>query len=54
MWGSADRWVPATLVDQWRAHLPHLELRLYPGLGHTPMEESPFETARDAHAFLSV
>lgn len=54
MWGSSDRWVPATLVSQWRAHLPHLELRLYPRLGHTPMEESPVETARDAHAFLSA
>jgi pimeloyl-ACP methyl ester carboxylesterase len=54
MWGSSDRWVPPSLLGEWRRHLPHAQIRLYPGLGHTPMEESPAITARDAHGFLST
>jgi pimeloyl-ACP methyl ester carboxylesterase len=53
MWGGKDRWVPPKLVESWKRDLKQLEVKLYPEAGHIPMEELPFETARDAHAFLS-
>jgi pimeloyl-ACP methyl ester carboxylesterase len=54
MWGEQDRWVPVSLIDRWRADLPNLVVKRYPGLGHIPMEERPELTAADAHAFLSA
>lgn len=54
MWGERDRWVPKRLIARWQQDIPQLELKLYPGVGHMPMEEIPLETARDAHAFLSA
>jgi pimeloyl-ACP methyl ester carboxylesterase len=53
MWGSKDRWVPPSLIKLWKRDLKHVEVKVYPGVGHIPMEERPLETARDAHAFLS-
>jgi pimeloyl-ACP methyl ester carboxylesterase len=53
MWGQADRWVPVELLDAWRRDLPAARVKVYPGVGHVPMEEIPELTARDAHAFLS-
>jgi len=53
MWGSKDRWVPPSLIKLWKRDLKHVEVKVYPGAGHIPMEELPLETARDAHAFLS-
>ncbi|HEX5660032.1 MAG TPA: alpha/beta hydrolase [Polyangiales bacterium] len=53
MWGEKDRWVPPALIESWKRDLQNLELKVYAGAGHIPMEEQPLETARDAHAFLS-
>ncbi len=53
LWGQLDRWVPAALLASWRRDLPTAEVRVYPGVGHLPMEELPGQTARDAHEFLS-
>lgn len=53
MWGEADRWVPVELAERWKADIPHLQLITYPGVGHVPMEELPYETAQDAKAFLA-
>jgi pimeloyl-ACP methyl ester carboxylesterase len=53
MWGQQDRWVPPRLIAQWQHDIPHLELKVYPTAGHVPMEELPYETARDARAFLA-
>lgn len=53
MWGTADAWVPFAHTKLWQRDVPHAVLRAYPGVGHTPMEEIPDETASDAHAFLS-
>jgi pimeloyl-ACP methyl ester carboxylesterase len=52
MWGGKDRWVPPKLIERWRADLRDLRVKLYPELGHIPMEERPELTAADAHAFL--
>jgi pimeloyl-ACP methyl ester carboxylesterase len=53
MWGQEDRWVPVELLDAWRRDLPSAQVKVYPGIGHVPMEEIPELTALDAHAFLS-
>ncbi len=53
MWGQEDRWTPVELLDAWRRDLPCAQVKVYPGVGHVPMEEIPELTALDAHAFLS-
>jgi pimeloyl-ACP methyl ester carboxylesterase len=53
MWGSKDRWVPPALVERWKSDLQDVQVKIYSGAGHIPMEEMPLQTARDAHAFLS-
>jgi pimeloyl-ACP methyl ester carboxylesterase len=53
LWGQEDRWVPVELLDGWRRDLPSALVKVYPGVGHVPMEEIPELTALDAHAFLS-
>lgn len=53
MWGQADAWLPVSHVERWKQDLPQLQVKLYPGVGHIPMEEIPEQTAQDVHAFLS-
>lgn len=53
IWGDQDRWVPIELIERWRSDLPSLTVKVYPGLGHIPMEEQPVQTAEDVHTFLS-
>ncbi|HVZ31223.1 MAG TPA: alpha/beta hydrolase, partial [Polyangiaceae bacterium] len=53
LWGGRDRWVPPSLLQHWRRDLPAAQVKIYPALGHLPMEELPERTARDVHAFLS-
>lgn len=53
MWGQEDRWVPVELLDAWRRDLPAAQVKVYPGVGHMPMDEVPELSALDAHAFLS-
>jgi len=53
MWGVKDRWVPVSLVKRWRKDVQHVIVKLYPELGHIPMEENPCLTAKDADIFLS-
>lgn len=54
MWGERDRWVPLSLIEAWRRDLPRSQVKVYPGVGHIPMEEIPELTAWDAHEFLSA
>jgi len=53
MWGEKDHWVPVDLLDKWTQDVPHAVVKRYPGLGHIPMEEKPYLTAKDADHFLS-
>lgn len=54
MWGTQDTWVPyKTELPKWKTELPTAKFIEYKGAGHTPMEEIPDETARDADLFLS-
>ena len=53
MWGTKDIWVPFKYFESWKKELPTAKFIQYEGAGHTPMEEIPDETARDADLFLS-
>lgn len=53
MWGTKDIWTPFADFEKWKRELPHAKFIQYDGAGHTPMEEIPDITARDAHRFLS-
>jgi len=53
IWGEKDRWIPLSVGERLASILPNTELKVYPELGHIPMEESPQETARDFAQFLA-
>jgi pimeloyl-ACP methyl ester carboxylesterase len=53
LWGEADQWVPVATADRWKTDIRSLKFITYPGVGHVPMEEMPYQTAQDAIAFLS-
>lgn len=53
MWGTKDEWIPFKYFENWKKELPAAKFVQYEGAGHTPMEEIPDETARDADLFLS-
>lgn len=53
MWGDLDRWIPPALVSRWQADVQHIQVKVYAGVGHIPMEEIPEQSASDAHRFLS-
>lgn len=52
IWGEADAWSPIDWGRRFAADIPDATLKLYPGLGHVPMEEAPEQTADDVAAFL--
>lgn len=52
MWGEKDLWVPMSVLEGFKRDLPEATFIVYEGAGHTPMEELPVQTARDAHHFL--
>jgi pimeloyl-ACP methyl ester carboxylesterase len=51
-WGEADAWIPVACAHRFQRGIGGAQLRIYPGAGHTPMEELPVSTARDADSFL--
>jgi pimeloyl-ACP methyl ester carboxylesterase len=53
MWGTKDTWIPFKYFENWKRELPSAKFIQYDGAGHTPMEELPDQTARDADMFLS-
>lgn len=54
MWGAEDRLIPVRNAAFFVRTIPGAALKVYPGVGHLPMEEAPDATARDAAAFLSA
>ena len=53
MWGEQDRWTPVKYLDRFAQKLAgDVETKIYPDLGHVPMEEAPARTAADARTFL--
>lgn len=54
LWGELDDWIPAADGRRFHEAIAGSELRIYPGLGHVPMEEAPRRTARDVRQFLAA
>ncbi|HIQ42776.1 MAG TPA: alpha/beta hydrolase [Pseudomonas oleovorans] len=52
MWGERDRWISPRHVPLWQRDLPGIEVKVYAGVGHIPMEEIPEQSAADAMRFL--
>ena len=52
MWGEKDTWVRPELGRRFNEDLEYSELIMYPGVGHTPMEEIPAQSAADARKYL--
>lgn len=52
MWGGKDDWNGVVEAFKFQEDLPNDSLIIYDNLGHIPMEEDPFTTARDASEFL--
>lgn len=52
MWGDQDPWVPVEHVQAFKKDLPNVQVKVYPGVGHLPMEEVPELSVRDAIEFL--
>lgn len=54
MWGADDKFIPVAQHQLWQRDLPLAKIKIYPGLGHIPMEENPKLTAQDVREFLSA
>ena len=52
MWGVLDEVVPSVHAFKFYRDLPISTLRLYPEVGHLPMEELPEASAKDLRQFL--
>ena len=52
LWGERDRWISPEHVPLWQRDLPGIEVKVYPGVGHIPMEEIPAQSAADTRRFL--
>ncbi len=54
MWGEDDNLVPIALAAEFAAAIPQAQTITYPGVGHTPMEEVPEQSATDYRLFLAA
>lgn len=45
IWGREDFWIPVHNAQRFHQLLPNSFLKIYPSVGHVPMEEIPEETA---------
>lgn len=52
MWGDRDVLVPHTLAPRFQKLISNSELKIYPGVGHIPMEEIPDLSVNDVMDFL--
>jgi pimeloyl-ACP methyl ester carboxylesterase len=55
MWGNEDSWIPVSTANLFKEalQLSDLDIIIYEGLGHVPMEENPDLTVIDLLSFLS-
>jgi cis-3-alkyl-4-acyloxetan-2-one decarboxylase len=53
-WGDCDVVFPLRVLDIWRRHWPHAEVRRFPDCGHWVLEDAPDEIAACVRAFLSI
>lgn len=52
MWGEKDPWIPTARAEQFARTIPDSYLKIYRGVGHLPMEETPVETSIDLRMFM--
>jgi pimeloyl-ACP methyl ester carboxylesterase len=52
LWGVEDRWIPLADARGFADDIEGSRLRVFPGVGHIPMEELPGQSARAALTFL--
>jgi pimeloyl-ACP methyl ester carboxylesterase len=52
LWGGEDHVLPPAFAERFGREIPGATVRVYPGLGHVPMEEAPERTLPDVQAFL--
>lgn len=52
VWGSEDRWVSIEMAARFNRDIANSESRIYRGVGHIPMEESPDRFAADCISFI--
>jgi pimeloyl-ACP methyl ester carboxylesterase len=54
MWGNEDSWIPVSTANLFKEalELSDLDIIIYEGLGHVPMEENPDLTVIDLLSFL--
>ena len=52
LWGERDRWISPKHVPLWQRDLPGIQVKVYSGVGHVPMEEIPERSAADTLRFL--
>lgn len=54
MWGDEDNWISPVNADRFSEAIPNSIVKLYPNVGHVPMEENPTETVGDYLGFLGI
>lgn len=52
MWGEEDQLTSVADAQRFADAIPDARVRIYPGVGHIPMEEAPERSAADVRAFL--
>lgn len=52
LWGEDDQLIPVADAQRFADAIPDSRVRIYPGVGHIPMEEAPARSAADVRAFL--
>jgi pimeloyl-ACP methyl ester carboxylesterase len=52
MWGREDMWIPVHNAYRFHKMLLHSKVKIYPEVGHIPMEEIPEISANDVIQFL--
>lgn len=52
LWGREDAWIPVHNAQRFRQLIPNAKLKIYPFVGHVPMEEIPEESVLDVLDFF--
>jgi len=52
LWGENDRLIPVADAQRFESAIPDCRVRIYPGVGHVPMQEAAAASAADVAAFL--
>lgn len=53
VWGEEDKLVPVEQSSAWKRHVPHADIKVYPGAGHLVHLERP-EVVKEIEGFLAA